>query len=129
MAGRFLLDTNILVAALGGDSDVVNRIDDADQCFISTIVLGEILYGALNSSNPDSNLKNLATFTLKTGFLPCNEETARLYGDIKTALRQKGKPIPDNDIWIAASAQQHTLALATRDAHFTEVDDLEQTNW
>jgi tRNA(fMet)-specific endonuclease VapC len=52
-----------------------------------------------------------------------------LYGEIKSSLRQKGKPIPDNDIWIAASARQHSLTLVTRDAHFDEIDDLARERW
>ena len=55
MDGRYLLDTNILIAALASDEDVLSRIDDADECFVSTIVLGELLYGAFNSTNVEAN--------------------------------------------------------------------------
>lgn len=52
-----------------------------------------------------------------------------MYGEIKALLRQKGKPIPDNDIWMAASARQHLLTLVTRDSHFDEVDNLKREQW
>ena len=56
--------------------------------------------------------------------LPCDRDTARYYGLIKNQLRQQGKPIPENDIWVAATAQQHNLCLISRDKHFTQIEDL-----
>jgi len=48
---------------------------------------------------------------------------------VRDRLRLKGRPIPENDIWIAAVALQHGLPLATRDDHFNEVDGLRVENW
>lgn len=59
MSGRYLLDTNIIIAALASEPSVLDRIDDADECFVSMVVLGEMLYGAFNSNNVDSNLLRL----------------------------------------------------------------------
>jgi len=129
MDGRYLLDTNILIAALSSDAEVLNRIDDADECFVSTIVLGEMLYGALSSTNVDANLERLRGFIDRSDFLSCDDQTAEHYGEIKTTLRQQGTPIPDNDIWIAASAIQHSLTLVTRDVHSDEVSDLHREKW
>ena len=53
----------------------------------------------------------------------------RGYGEIKNALRIKGRPLPENDIWIAALARQHDLMLVTRDTHFEQIDDLNVTSW
>jgi len=61
--------------------------------------------------------------------LPCDSTTSRFYGEIKTWLRRKGRPLPENDIWIAASAMQHSLPLVTRDAHFEEIEHLELVRW
>ena len=61
--------------------------------------------------------------------LGCDETTAQEYGRIKTALKAKGRPIPDNDIWIAAIAKQYSLVLATRDQHFSEVEGLLTETW
>lgn len=55
--------------------------------------------------------------------------TGQAYGQIKSALRAKGRPIPENDIWIAAIAMQYNLVLATRDEHFREVDGLVIETW
>ncbi len=58
-----------------------------------------------------------------------NDITSKYYGTIKAALRKKGRPIPENDIWISALALQHNLTLATRDKHFDEVDGLLTEKW
>jgi tRNA(fMet)-specific endonuclease VapC len=129
MDGRYLLDTNIIIAALFSDAEVLDRIDDADEYFVSTIVLGEMLYGAFHSTNVEANLERLRAFIDRAGFLSCDDQTAELYGEIKTSLRQQGSPIPDNDIWIAASALQHSLTLVTRDVHFDKVNNLQRARW
>ena len=129
MNGRFLLDTNIVIACLSDEPGIVSRINDVDEFFVSSTILGEMLYGAYNSSNVDDNVKRIAVFLGNIGLLPCDETTSDTYGKIKTALRRKGRPIPDNDIWIAASAKQHSLTLITRDDHFDEVDALPLIHW
>ena len=48
---------------------------------------------------------------------------------VKDELRQKGRPIPENDIWIAAIAREHKLVLATRDKHFDQVEGLKVDKW
>ncbi|NOY42526.1 MAG: type II toxin-antitoxin system VapC family toxin, partial [Planctomycetes bacterium] len=58
-----------------------------------------------------------------------DDDTARVYGEIKTALRRKGRPIPDNDIWIAAVAIQHSLSLVSRDEHFANIERLSLVRW
>jgi tRNA(fMet)-specific endonuclease VapC len=68
-------------------------------------------------------------FASSASVLSCDGETARHYGQIKDRLRLKGRPIPENDNWIAASAMQHGLPLATRDDHFKEVDGLRIETW
>ncbi|GCL35383.1 virulence associated protein C [Sphaerospermopsis reniformis] len=50
--------------------------------------------------------------------LECNTQTSRIYGEIKNQLRLKGRPLPENDIWIAAMSLQYNLILVTRNAHF-----------
>jgi len=69
-------------------------------------------------------LAQLTSFAATVQILPCDAETARLYGDVKHRLMAKGRPIPENDIWIAAIARQHGLAVATRDAHFQQIGGL-----
>jgi tRNA(fMet)-specific endonuclease VapC len=61
--------------------------------------------------------------------LLCDTETARRYGEVKNKLKLKGRPLPENDVWIAALALQHDLTLVTRDAHFQEVESLKTAAW
>jgi len=61
--------------------------------------------------------------------LVCDARTAQAYGQIKNSLRAKGRPIPENDIWIAALGKQHSLTLITRDAHMGEVEGLAIEGW
>jgi len=129
MNGRFLLDTNIVIACLSRAPGVVDRINDADDFFLSTTVLGEMFYGAYHSSNVDQNIHHINTFMANAGLLICDGVTSQIYGKTKAELRYKGRPIPDNDVWIAASAKQHSLTLVTRDVHFDEVDGLPVIRW
>lgn len=64
-----------------------------------------------------------------TPVLTCDLQMARHYALLKMHLRVKGKPIPENDLWIAALAKQHDLILATYDNHFREIDDLTTVAW
>jgi tRNA(fMet)-specific endonuclease VapC len=75
------------------------------------------------------NITRIDEFVDSNMVLSCDTETARQYGIVKDQLRNKGKPIPENDIWIAAIAIQHELGLVTRDAHFGEVSGLNLNIW
>jgi tRNA(fMet)-specific endonuclease VapC len=68
-------------------------------------------------------------FAAKRSILHCDLNVARVYGLLKQRLREKGRPIPENDIWIAATAANHNLILVTRDQHFDEVDGLTTIRW
>ena len=61
--------------------------------------------------------------------LKVDQYTAEIYAQIRFELKQKGRPLPDNDIWIAALARQHDLSLVTRDSHFDVVDGIQRMSW
>jgi len=96
---------------------------------VTSTVLGELYYGARKSGQTANNLTRLDEFSASVAVLPCDSSTARYYGEIKDRLRAKGRPIPDNDIWVAAVALQYGLPLATRDEHFKQVEHLVVKNW
>ncbi len=116
MAGRVLLDTNVIIAFFSGEKAVSQRFTDA-EVLVSSTVLGELYYGARKSAHAAANITRIEQFA------------SQLYGRIRDRLRLKGRPIPENDIWIAAVALQHGLPLATRDEHFNKVDGLRTENW
>jgi tRNA(fMet)-specific endonuclease VapC len=124
-----MLDTNIVIAMLRGEPSVVDRAEAKDEFYVSSTIAGELFYGAFNSANIDENIQRISFFLTAAVVLPCDETTSRFYGEIKSLLRRSGRPIPDNDIWIAASTMQHSLTLVTRDVHFNEVEGLRSVRW
>jgi tRNA(fMet)-specific endonuclease VapC len=129
MGGSYLLDTNVVVAFFAGDAIVHARFYVADEPFLSSTVVGELYFGAYKSERVAANVERIDTLVANTTQLACDVETARHYGIIRESLRKKGCPIPENDIWIAASAIQHGLTLATRDQHFENVEGLLRESW
>jgi tRNA(fMet)-specific endonuclease VapC len=72
----------------------------------------------------DAETARVAAFVLSRQVLPCDTGTAYHYAVVKDELRRRGRPIPENDLWIAALARQYGLTLATRDAHYAGIDQL-----
>ena len=129
MNGKFLLDTPIVIALFAGDSSVREKLSRNPEVFVPSIVLGELYYGARKSAKMKANLERIDEFAEKSIVLACNAETSRQYGKIKQGLNAKGRPIPENDIWIAAVASQYGLTVVSRDDHFHEVDELIYEKW
>jgi tRNA(fMet)-specific endonuclease VapC len=125
MAGSLLLDTNVVVALLAGDPATRDFLSRAEMTFLPSIVLGELYYGAWKSKQKEANSSRIDALAAKSAVLPVDAVTAWHFGRIKSALGAKGRPIPENDIWIAALAKQYGLSLLTRDQHFKEVDGIE----
>lgn len=129
MNGKFLLDTNIVIALFAKDTSVINSLANANEVFVPSIALGELYYGAHKSRHVEANIARINEFAASSSILICDTETSRLYGKIKNSLRVKGQPIPENDIWIAAIAKQYELTLISRDEHFKEIDELSIMAW
>jgi tRNA(fMet)-specific endonuclease VapC len=125
MNGNYLLDTNIAIAFLENEAAVVTAIREATNVWLPSIALGELCYGARKSGRPQHNLSHVQALAEQLTIVECGAQTAWHYGEIKEQLRAKGRPIPDNDLWIAAIAKEHGLTLWTRDNHFAEVPDLQ----
>ena len=129
MNGRFLLDTNIVIALFAEDTSVQKGLMEAEQVFVPSIVLGELYYGARKSLRTQENIARVDEFAAISAVLVPNIATAKKYGEIKNALRNKGRPIPENDIWIVAITKQYGLTLVTRDEHFKEVEGITMEAW
>jgi len=129
MNGKFLLDTNIVIALFAEDRSVMERLKEAESVFIPSIVLGELFFGAYKSTRVDENVARLSDFAATSAVRACDAVTGRHYGQIKSGLQAKGRPIPENDLWIAAIARQHDLTLVSHDAHFGEVENLKVEAW
>ncbi|MDQ5850595.1 MAG: type II toxin-antitoxin system VapC family toxin [Chloroflexota bacterium] len=122
------MDTTIAVAFFRQDQAVRQRLMAVD-IVTSTIVTGELYYGAYRAGYQARELANIAALIAHSRIVVCDLLTSEHYGRIRDALHRQGTPIPENDIWIAASAVQHGLPLATRDAHFDRVPGLIVEQW
>ncbi len=121
-----LLDTNAYAAFKRGEPKAIDIMQHAHVIGINSIVLGELYCGFAAGKRNAENQQELKRFldSPRVTLLPITENTAEYYAKVYLDLRRKGKPIPTNDMWVAASALQHGLAVFTYDHHFTAVDDL-----
>lgn len=129
MNGKYLLDTNIIIALFANEAVVQKNLAKNIQIFIPSVALGELYYGALKSRNALSNSRLIDEFAFNNAIIVCDEKTAWHYGSIKKYLKDKGKPVPENDIWIAAMSSQHEMVLVTRDEHFKEIEEVKVAYW
>ncbi|MBC5764438.1 type II toxin-antitoxin system VapC family toxin [Ramlibacter albus] len=120
------LDTNAYVAFKRGEEAVLEVLRRAGEILLSTTVLGELLAGFAAGTRESRNRLELAEFSVspRVRIVHATEATADNYALVYAALRRKGKPVPTNDLWIAASALEHGAALLTFDAHFAAIDGL-----
>jgi tRNA(fMet)-specific endonuclease VapC len=125
----YLLDTNAAVALLNNDESMVKFLDTNVNSFLSIITIGELYFGAEKSGRAEANRTKVTALAERYRVLSLDAATAYVYGRIYQQLRKKGRPIPMNDVWIAAIALQHNLTLLTRDEHFEEVDNLPLATW
>jgi tRNA(fMet)-specific endonuclease VapC len=123
---RILIDTNIYVAFKRNVKEIVETLRGVDYIGINTVVLGELYAGFKGGVKENKNKVELDRFldSPRVEVIPIDETTSEVYAHIFWNLRKKGHPIPTNDIWVAASAFQHSLALFTLDDHFNKVDGL-----
>jgi tRNA(fMet)-specific endonuclease VapC len=129
MSGSYLLDTNIAIGVLNQEIDLAARRGRGIEALLCWTVVGELFFGVERSAHPKANRRRVERLVELCPVLPHDLDTARHYGRLKAALRQRGTPIPENDLWIAASALRHRLVLATRDRHFDHVEQLRVDSW
>ena len=123
---NLLLDTSAYSAWCRGHQGVAARIHGAKRLFMSSVVVGELLYGFRHGSRYEENLKKLRQLLADPDveLLPVAWVTADRFGRIAAALRSRGAMIPTNDVWIAAQALEVGADLLTFDRHFDRVEGL-----
>jgi len=121
-----VIDTNAYIGLVGGKPGAVEAVQAAEEIHVPLIVLGELLAGFSAGTRLEKNRDELAQFMALPGveIMKLDEKTAQHYADIFLALRKQGRPIPTNDMWIAALARQHRLPLLSFDTHFAMVPGL-----
>lgn len=123
---KVLLDTNAYTALFRGHEGVAARVRRAGQVLVSTVVAGELLFGFRNGTRFDANREELEDFLASpyVALLPVTLVTADRFGRIAASLRRKGRPLPTNDIWIAAHAMESGADLLSFDRHFEHVEGI-----
>ena len=131
MSTNYLLDSSVLVFILKQDNVILRRLVEVTsaQFYISVVALGELYYGAEHSVNIEKSLKEVDHLAQTLTVLIADNGTAKRYGLIKHEQRAKGLMLPDNDLWIAATAMQYGLTLAARDQHFNWIVGLALEQW
>jgi tRNA(fMet)-specific endonuclease VapC len=123
---KVLLDTNAYSAFMCGDKAILSALASAEVVYLSIFVIGELLAGFSGGKRNRENRVQLDEFKSKSTVkvLAATEETANIFASIKNALKQGGKPIPINDIWITAHALETGAAVITLDKHIKAIDGL-----
>jgi len=124
---KVLIDTNCYAALMRGDETIARFLDDSEVVYLSVIVAGELMTGFRGGSMERQNRLYLQEFIKeggKTVIAKVGLDTAERFALVKDSLERKGKPIPINDIWIAAQCMETGAVLLSRDAHFGAVDGL-----
>ncbi len=123
---RILLDSNAYSAFMRGSDEVRVLIQTAEEVLFSAVVVGEQLFGFRQGTRYEQNLAELRSFLERpyVSFVPVGPVTADRYSRVMTALKAKGRPIPTNDVWIAAHAMETGADLVSADRHFEHVDGI-----
>jgi tRNA(fMet)-specific endonuclease VapC len=124
-----ILDTNALSAYLDNAPDAVRMVSEARQVAIPVIVAGEFVFGIAQSRHREVYERSLERMLDRCVVLDVGIETARHYAAIRLELKSAGKPIPANDLWIAALARQHAIPVMSRDTHFDFVGGVRRLSW
>lgn len=129
MSAAVLLDTNAYAALRRGHPAVAERVRRSSRVIFSTVVAGELLFGFRDGSRYERNRAELEEFLADPNVvtLPVTFVTAERFGRLAAALKRKGRPLPSNDIWIAAQAMESGAELLSFDRHFGHVDGLAWT--
>ena len=120
---KLLIDTSAYSALCRGDRAIAECLSQAEAVGVSPIVLGELYSGFRRGKRWKSNVVDLDEFLAepRSLLLSISVDTSRYYAEIDAYLREKGRPIPRNDVWIAASAMEHGMHVLTLDRHFREI--------
>ncbi|VAX10780.1 hypothetical protein MNBD_GAMMA26-2039 [hydrothermal vent metagenome] len=123
---NILIDTNGYIAFKKGVPEAVEIIKLADNIGFSVVVLGELLAGFVCGGRETTNRTELGDFlsSPRVCVYSPDDGTAEFYARIFKQLKQDGRPIPTNDLWIAATALQRGYGVFTYDRHFTAIKNL-----
>ena|SRR3990170_4837594 len=123
---RYLIDSDWIVSFLNGRRKAVELLESVltDGVAVSAISWGEVLEGTQDYADGDARIAQLEAFSRTFDIISVDVQVAHHYASIRRILRTDGRLIPDNDLWIAATALSRQLTLVSRDQHFDRVPGL-----
>lgn len=124
-----LLDTNALSAFADGDAGLTLIVKRTELIAIPVIALGEYRFGIRQSRRREFYEKWLDVLITQCAILSVDEVTSMHYAVVRSELKKQGRPIPANDVWIAALSRQYDSPLISRDHHFDSVPGLLRIGW
>lgn len=124
-----ILDTNAISALFAGEPGIEEVLQAERRHHLPVIAIGEYRYGLARSKHRQRLDRVLDLLIDESIVLVIDQETTRHYAAVRESLRRAGRPIPENDVWIAALAAQHELPVVSRDVHFDEVPSLHRVAW
>jgi tRNA(fMet)-specific endonuclease VapC len=124
-----ILDTNALSAVADDEPAAVRTFSRSASIELPVIVLGEYRFGIANSRRRNEYEQWLQELISATRVLIVDDETSRHYAHVRAELKNAGRPIPSNDLWIAALCRQHHFPLMSQDKHFDAVQTLNRIGW
>lgn len=124
-----ILDTNALSAAAEENAGIVRIWAGLDRVALPVIVIGEYRYGIAQSRHASRYRRWLEDLITDCDVLDITEQTTHHYAAISAELRSVGKPIPSNDVWIAALCRQHSLGVLSQDRHFDAISGIRRVAW
>jgi tRNA(fMet)-specific endonuclease VapC len=127
MIPKLALDTNAYRALDDGNAKLTKLVKTSPMIGVPVTVLGELYFGIFDGSKRESNAQTLRQFlnSSRVEVLHINEDTSKIFGELSAQLKKTGKPIQQNDVWIAAICKQHGYVLATVDKGFERIVGLE----
>lgn len=121
-----LIDTNVYSALNRGDAAAISALSGGARLHIPVVVIGELRYGFIYGSKQEENDQQLSAFLARNvvEVVYITQKTAAIYGEMAAHCRRSGRVLSDNDLWIAALAQENDLGLVTFDRDFTALSDI-----
>lgn len=121
---KIAIDTNIVIDIFNNKKNIIDRLNEYQTIYLPVTVCGELLFGAKNSARSQENERKCIDFINSCHLLNIHELIAQEYAATRKKLKNKGRPIPENDIWIAATCIVNNIPLITYDSDFNHIDDL-----
>jgi predicted nucleic acid-binding protein len=124
-----ILDTNAISAVADRVSSAVEIFKSSEHIALPVVVLGEYRYGIMRSRHRAVYEHWLEWLADRVAVLDVDRDTSQHYAQLRLELRAAGRPLPANDIWIAALSRQHRLPIMSSDRHFDHVRGLTRISW